>query len=315
MTLPAPQKPWLGATLPMYLGLPGALQRFSRVADAGYQSVASRGEALHQLISGGTVVTKLPKTKRIWSLPFSGMTEDTANTLLAFYTGTFGPGPFGFVDPAWRNKIDTNASTMGAVTQSASSNWVASAGSGTLGWDGTITPAFPQSDVMTWTGAGNGSQIALGSSWSGATILPRTLDAPLCIADQNNAGSIYLTTASGSASVTVATLALSATGTSSSGVPLTGTINSGTWTRFTCLVASATLPYLSIKITCNTSSAPVIWASCADIQNGIVLSTLMPWVVGLGSPRVVVVPTQSSGFTTSSPLYPYRNQALTLAEI
>lgn len=319
MTLPVVGPPQLGNIQPMYLGLPGnfTLQRLMRLPDYGYSISASRAEAVHQLISGGTVVTRVPKTKRIWQLPFSGLTEDSANTLLAFYVGSFGLGPFVLVDPAWRNKFEANTSTFGAVTQTIT-GWAAQSGAGTLAWDGLDVAAFPQSDIMTWTGAGNGSTIA-SATWSGSTILPRTADSPVYLIDQSMAGSIYFRTATSTASVTVTLMGQQVNGTSFSGTAVTSTITNSGWTRITAFNngGGAQIPYLTLKVVCNTTSAPVIWMSCADIQYGPSSANglIAPWVVGLGSPRVVVAPASGGGFSTGTTLLPYRNQSLTLAEI
>lgn len=307
MTLPSPPLA-LGKSQPMYLGKPLAMQ-ILRMADSPYQSIGNRGETIHQLVSGGTVVTRVPNTKRSWVLPFSGMTEDTANLLVAFYAGTMGTGPFIFVDPAWRNKLGADVSSMGAI-KSAISGWSA-LNAGALAWDGTDAAPFPQSDVMTWTGAGNTSKLILGT-WSGSAPIPRTGDAPVYLPDQAGAGSLYVRTATSSASLGLTCMGVTAAGSSLSGAATTATITT-TWQRLTNFAptASTTMQYLTMQLACNTSSAPVIWIACADIQYGPTnASTLGAWSVGLGSPRVVV----AGGLAGSTPRYPWRNHALQLAE-
>lgn len=314
MTLPSPPLA-LGTAQPMWLGKPNAMQQL-RMADSPYQSIATRSEATHQLISGGVAVTRIAKTKRSWVLPFSGMTEDTANLLVGFYSGAMGLGPYIFVDPAWRNKLSPNVSSMGAVLQ-AIDGWAPSSGSGTLAWDGTDAAPFVESDVMTWTGAGNGSKIVSGS-WSGATIVPRTSEAPVYIPSFSIGGSIYLRTASSTANMSLQCIAVTAGGSSSSGAATTATINSSGWTRFVNFAptANTTMQYVVLQVQCNTASAPVIWASCADIQYGPTsVAGMGAWVLGLGSPRVVLPGSQSGGFISTTRLLPYRDQGISLAEV
>lgn len=319
MTLPSIPLPLLGNTQPMYLGVPGSMQRLARLPDYGYSIGVSRGEATHTLISGGTAITRVPKTKRQWVLPFSGLTEDSANTLLAFYAGAFGLGPFVLVDPAWRNKLDPNVSSGGAVLQAISAWALAVTGTQTLTWDGTDAAQFPQSDVMAWTGAGNTSKFGFGN-WSGATLVPRTAEAPVYLSDQPSSFAIYVRTASSTASVSVRMDGVTAAG----AVSLSGSTQSGTaistgWTRLESFLASGntSAQYMIPTITCNTASAPVIWFCCADVQYGVTQSpnTIQPWVLGLGSPRVVVVPSSGGGFAVPTTLLPYRNHSLALAEI
>lgn len=305
---------------PMYLGKPGAMQNLG-LPQAGYNSTGGRGEAVHPLINGGTAVTRVPKTKRLWQIPAATLTEDAVNQLLAFYAGTMGRGPFVLVDPAWRNKLGDDVSTMGAVKQ-AITGW-STLNAGALAWDGTDTPPLPESDIMTWTGAGNTSKITVGT-WSGSSIIPRTAEAPPYLGDmvgEAAAGSVYLRTATGTASLSVTCLGLDGAGGSASGSATTATISSAGWTRLTNFAPAGIsgMKYVGLQVACNTSSAPVIWVAAADIQFGPTsLATLQPWVVGLGSPRVILVPSSaasSGAWTATTNRFPYRDQAFALAEV
>lgn len=307
--------PCIPTLLPMYLGKPGAMQNLG-VPQTGYGSIGSRAEAVRTLINGGTVVTRLAKTKRAWNLPLLGLTEDAANMLVAFYTGAMGVGPFVFVDPAWRNKLGSDVSSMGATIQAISGWSILNAGA--LAWDGTDTAPFPQSDIMTLTGAGNTTKVGAGT-WSGSTLLPRTADSPVYLLDQPSAGSIYLRTASSTANISVVANGVTAAGSISlAGSTATATITSGAWTRLTSFLASGnvTAQYIVLQVTCNTNSAPVIWMSAADLQYGPTnAANLGAWVLGLGSPRVVVTPSQSGGLPATTNRFPYRDQAFAMAEV
>lgn len=308
--------PCIPTLQPMYLGKPGAMVNLGQ-PQTGFGSIGSRGDAVQTLLSGGTVVTKVAKTKRIWNVPLTGLTEDAANIYVAFYAGAMGPGPYVFVDPAWRNKLGHDVSSMGAVKQ-AISGW-STLNAGTLAWDGTDAAPFPESDIMTWTGAGNTSKIILGT-WSGSTPVANTADAPVYLSDVAGAaaaGSMYFRTASSTASVSLTCMGATS-GSTLSGTATTATINSTGWTRLTNYApsASTTMQYVLLQVACNTSSAPVIWMSAADIQYGPTnAATLAPWVLGLGSPRVVLPPTQSGGLPATTTRFPYRDQIFAMAEV
>lgn len=325
MTLPSVPSPQLGPDQPMYLGFPGAMTRLSRIPDSSYTSIASRGETVHTLISGGTAVTRLPKTKRSWVLPFSGMTEDTANYLVAFYSGTMGLGPFVLVDPAWRNKFGADVSSLGGPQASTTAvNTLA-------GWSVSVSSAMalsnpvtavgfsPLSDAMLFQNSTAGTKIGLGT-WTTGTLVPRTADAPVYLLDQPSAVSIYAKLNTGSAS---ATISWQANGVDALGnVQIAGSTQTTTltssWTRLTSYVSSgnANALYVIPTLTNTTSGATSIILSCADLQYGPTsATTLQPWVVGLGSPRVISVPGQSGAFISTSRLLPYRDQSISLAEI
>lgn len=300
----------------MYLGKPGAMVNLG-VPQAGYQSIGSRAEAVHKLISGGTAVTRTANYKRIWLLPAAAQTEAAAQYMLAFFAGSMGLGPFVLVDPGWVNKLAPDTSSMGAVIQ-AITTWTP-LNAGALAWDGTDVAAQPQSDIMTWTGAGNTSKIGLGS-WSGSTLLPATGTAPPYVSDQGSSGSVYLRTGSSTASVSVILYGVTSTGSISvTGSTATAAISSAGWTRLTSFLASGntTAQYEVIQILCNTNSAPVIWASAADIQYGPTnAATLGAWALGLGSPRVVFMPSTGTypGLPAAISHFPYRDMTYTLAE-
>lgn len=319
MTLPSPPVPF-GNPYFCYLGKAGAMQKL-RMPDSPYQSIATRADQIQVLLSGGTVVTRAPKTKRAWVLPFSGMTQDTANILVAFYGGTMGVGPYIFIDPAWRNVFGMDVSSMGAVI-SAISGWTSAVtATQTLTYDTTVVAQFVESGVMRWTGAGSASKIGVGT-WSPSLLVPDASAAPVYLSDQPCAGSIYARTASSTASVTLNWNGEDAAGNIQlAGSSATATLNSTGWTRLTSYLASgnAAALYALPTITCNTASAPPIQFCCADLQYGPTAANglLAAWILGLGSPRIVITPGTSgtAGFTTTSRLLPYRDHGLTFSEV
>lgn len=316
MTLPSPPLN-LGTAQPMYLGKPGAMNKF-RMPDSGYASSGSRGENVQQLASGGIAVTRRPKVKRTWTLPFSGLTPDSANLLTAYYAGTMGLGPYIFVDPAWRNVLGTDVSSMGANLQAVSGWATAITSTQTLAFDSATAAQFVESGVMDWTGATTASKLGVGS-WVGGVLIPSVNEAPVYLSDQPSAVSIYGRTVTSTASVTLQGLGVTAAGSISvTGSSATATLSTAGWTRLTSFVASGTSGalYEIPLITCNTASAPVIQLCCADLQYGVSVaaSNLLAWVLGYGSPRVVVVPGSNGAFPAVSRLIPFRDHALTLGE-
>lgn len=290
-----------------YLGVAGSMQLL-RIPDLGVAGPLSRGEVTHALISGGTAVTRRLRARRVYQLGFTGCTPDTAATLVGFYAGDFGDGPFCFVDPAWRNALRDDASTFGARGQ-AVSGWVLSnPGAETLTYSSAVAPFKTSSGVAVWAGAGNGSRLGTGT-FNGTVYVPDTSVAPPYLTDRTNPARVYVRTASSTASVSVRGLAVAADGTVASTTTTTITATTS-WQAYTAVIpASVTAAYVVIDVLCNTASAPNIYLSCADVQYGVTAPA--GWVGGIGIPRVVV----AAGLSSSGPFYVTRDHGLTLAEI
>lgn len=313
MTLPSPPSA-LGQTGAFYLGTPGAMQKL-RMPDSGYSSNASRAEVVQTLLSGSTVVNRVIDFSRTWGLPFSGMTADVANVFEAFYTGALGPGPFALVDPAWRNVLTDYASSMGAKVTTVTGWALSVTSTQTLAYDTSVATPFVGSGIMRWAGAGSGSKVGVGTQWLASKLQPDATSAPLYLSDQGQGGALYARTASSTASLTLNVNGEDASGTVQlAGSSSTATVNSSGWTRLASFLASgnASARYTLPTVTCNTSSAPNILLCCADVQYNLnSVADLDPWVLGLGSPRVVI----SAGLPATIQLLPYRNQGLTLSEV
>lgn len=317
MTIPTP--PLDFNSLPMYIGQPGEMNQL-RMPDSPYQRVSTRGENVQTLASGGIVVTRRPKTKTVWTLPFSGMYADTASILVAYYRGTMGPGPYVFIDPATRNFLGGDVSAMGSII-SAISGWATSVtATSSLSFDlSALNAPFVGSGVMDWTGATNTNKTGLGS-WIGGVLMPDLLSAPVYLSAQPAYSSIYARTATSTASVSYSIAGVNAAGASQiAGSTQTATLNNTTWTKLTSVLAAgnANALYILPTILCNTSSAPVLQFACADLQYGVNALSAGAWVVGEGCPRVNLAPLSSgAGFTQVLRLLPYRDiTGLMLAEI
>jgi hypothetical protein len=293
-----------------YLGTPGAMQQI-RTPNAAYEHPVDRGEVLHELISGGRAVTRRGRSRRQWTLGWGSLTPDTADLLVAFYTGVLGAGPFRFVDPAWRNALGVDASTFGARV-GAISVWAASVSAQPLALDTGIVAqpdaaGFATSGVMRWTGATNGAQVGLGA-WNGARFVPDPIEAPPYLPQTVTSITMFARSVSGTPSVSVRGQSVAADGTVVDTQTATATLSSSAWTKFTVLVpANLAAAYVLPNILCNTSTS-VLRFCCPLVQYGE--SPPDTWVVGLGIPNVVV----TSGLGAASELLYARDHTLTLAE-
>lgn len=304
----------LGTYGGFYLGTPGAMNRL-QMPDAGYSVIASRGEVVQTLLSGGTVVNRVIDTKRQWPVAFSSMSPDAANLLVAFYAGSMGPAPYNLWDPAWRNALSDYASSFGVKVTTVTGWALSITGTQTLTYNTSVAEPNATSGSGLWVGAGNGSKIAVATSFATSTRpLPDPNSAPLYLSDTGQGGSLYVRTVSSTASLTLNVNAYDAAGnvvtTGSSG---TATASSAGWTRLSSFLASGGAGLYTIPVlTCNTAGAPNILVCCADVQyNMNSIADLEAWVLGLGSPRVVI----SSGLPSNVRILPYRDQAMTFSEI
>lgn len=294
-----------------YLGTAGNMQTL-RTPNAAYSTPSNRGEVPHQLISGGVAVTRRGRTRRQWPLAFGTLTPDTADLLVAFYTGIFGDGPFRFVDPAWRNALGVDASTFGARVD-AISVWSASVSAQPLTFDATVAPpadaaGYTLSGVCRWTGAQNGSQVGLGT-WDGAKFVPSAIEAPPYLPQQATSITVYARSVSATPSFSLRGQVVAADGTVANTTTTTATLSSSAWTKFTVLVPSGLSgAYVLPNFLCNTATS-VIQLACPLVQYGE--NPPDTWVVGLGIPTVVIAAPMDG---TVDLLYA-RDHTLTLAEV
>jgi hypothetical protein len=141
--------PVLPALDTIWLGKAGSMIALPR-PDTGISGQLGRGAASHALVSGGTTITRRPKTKIGYSLGWSQRTPDELEPVVGFYAGSNGRGPFRLLDPQWRNQLDLASSTMDGAEQ-ANTAWVDQNNNyPTL--DATIAPpsAAPGSAVLRW---------------------------------------------------------------------------------------------------------------------------------------------------------------------
>lgn len=290
-----------------YLGVQGAM-RALRIPDAGVTCSTSRSEVVHQLISGGTAATRRDRARRNWQLGFGGTTPDTASLLTAFYQGSFGDGPFCFVDPAWRNALSFEASTFGVRVQAISA-WSTSVTGNPLSYDTTVTPPVVGSGVARWAGAQNTNRVGLGV-WTGFVFTPSATFAPPYLPAVVTTLSVYARAVSGTPSLSLRGLVVDATGTALSTTTTTVTLSSS-FQRVTVTAPASVANgvYVVPDLLCNTNSSVINFAG-ADVQYTAATPT-PAWVPGFGIARVVI----GAGIGGSSLLYISRDHTLTLLEI
>jgi hypothetical protein len=289
-----------------YLGTPGAMLLL-RTPDHAYEDPASRAEVVHELISGGTAVTRRGRTRRRWTLGFTNTTPDTADQLVGFYAGVFGDGPFRFVDPSWRNALGVDASTFGARLD-AISVWAASVSAHPLTFDTTVAAPSPQSGVMRWTGAQVNEQVSIGA-WDGSKFVPSLVESPPYLPQVLTSIRVFARALSGAPSVSLRGRTQAADGATVDTQTATATLGTGAWTTLTATVpAGLAGAYVVPNLLCNTASS-VLQFSCPLVQYGEVPPD--PWVVGLGIPRVVF----ADALGARSNLLYARDHAMLLVEV
>jgi hypothetical protein len=294
--------------MPLYLGNPvGTLGiRTMPYLPRGYSAPISRDETVHGLISGGTSTTRRPRSRRSFSYQWQphDFTPETADELVALYTGVHGPGPYVLLPPEQRNFAPQQVGSFGAV--GGGPGWVASVGTYTPNLAGIALPTGVLSGVGRWTGAGSGSLLTGGGALSTIDPLLNSVFCPNVAAY----GYVWAKTASSTATLTLS-LYGGTSGAGTSQAASSGIVVGTTWTQITALFAATAspVPYVYPRISCSTASAPTIYL--AGYQFGYSTAATDPYVQPLGTPRVVV----ASGLGMDVDVLPYRAHSLALAEV
>lgn len=143
----------------VYLGRPGALQAL-RSPHKGVQANIIKQGQIRSTIGGGRTADYAPGVLRDWSLAWPVLSHDDQSTILAFFAGHNGPGPWVFIDGAARNLLTANQSAAtsvdnapvgftvdGAGESLASSPAVFERGPRALAWS---LPAAPAGGVLVF---------------------------------------------------------------------------------------------------------------------------------------------------------------------
>jgi hypothetical protein len=272
-------------TLP-YLGKPGAM-RVLPSPTGPVQATPSKGDIVHNLLSGGVAVTTRLNAKRTYSLPFEFLDATSADTLLGFYNRLYGLGPFAYVDPSVRNVLGLDVSSMGLRTNAAP-GWVASPG--TLTPAATGGPTGLDSGVLTWASLVASATLQPGAAANTAPIT----SAPAYLPTEACSVSLWAK----ASSATTASLQL--TGYTAAGaVNYTGSATSMSlttaWQLFTVSVAAglaglASSAFVLPRVVLGGTVPTSVSIAAAQLEYGTAATA---WQPGHGSPRVL--PTTTPG--------------------
>lgn len=300
-----------------YIGKAGAMVKL-RAPDSGYSSNMSRGEVAHQNTSGGTTVSRRPRTKRIFVVPMSGMTPDDAETLLSYYLGGFGNGPWCVMVPEFRNQLSQQASTFGQVL-GVNDAWHAPATDTAALIDSTIAAPIVGGKplgtaVLRWPSPVNGHYLFDGTNNGGTALVPSTTYGVPYLGDQPAKVNVWLRSASGTPTVTLYALGLAAAGWDGTTDATLACVLSTTWQRFSISLAAGAFaglpPYLGIAVKSASASSPDVLLAAAQIEYGVTGTNLNPWTTGLGVARCSF----AAGVGSKMTVYWRRDHSFTLAE-
>lgn len=263
-----------------YLGIPAAMVKLQS-PNGTLEVDANRGETVHALIAGGATVTKRPRVKRTYTLPYSALLVDDIDVLTGFHEGLQGEGPWVLVDPTIRNVLGLDVSTM-ALRTAAAVEWVAS--SGTLAASATGGPVGPLTGVLTWSSLAASATLQPGSTAATAN----TAKAPAYLATEAVTVSLYAKASSS----TTATLRLAGyTTTGAYSASLTASMSLTTsWQRFTVTAAAgngtlAGLAFVLPQVLLGGSVPTSVSIAAAQLEYGSAASSFQR---GYGSPRVLL---------------------------
>lgn len=283
-----------------YLGKPGAMRELPS-ANGPIDAPPSRGETVHTLASGGTAVTRLPLTKRSWSLPFSSLPGSDADVLAGFYGGLFGVGPFRWVDPTVVNVLPFAVAATGAVSTQPL-GW--SVSSGLLAASTAAVSPVDGPGVLRWSGSRPaGAVLGLSSVASAVPLVPREFCAV----------SLWVSAAV-AVSVTFGLYGYSTAGVAVSGASLTqsATLGSG-WQRLTVVAspgeaALSSAPLLMPQLVVPGALSGDVFVAAAQVEYA---SSPSAWRAGAGAPAVTITGTPGR----SVPQIGYSDHTLTIAEV
>jgi hypothetical protein len=286
-----------------YLGVPGSMRQLPS-PNSPLTAPTSRNEVVHNLIGGGTVVTRrtgLPK--RTFTLTYTSLFETDAALVAAFADGVFGDGPFVLVDPSTVNVLSLDRSTFG-LRSGSSYGWSASAGSTSI-TTGQTAPTSVFSAVLDWASPTTSAVLLPGTSGTTAD----TTSAAVVLATEPATFSVYL---KASGSCTCSLQLWSHDGTTGLQTASLGSASASvttSWQQFTVTVsAGASGALLVPRVVLSSGSPAHIYAAAAQLEYAAPAST---WQRGYGSPRVLV----TQGTARSVTQLGYADQTLVLGEV
>lgn len=276
-----------------WLGPPGRIVKLIQ-PDEFYTNTLDNNPSLHTLLAGGNTVQHVAKVRRHYGLTFTARVEEDADQILSIFSGQFGPGPYFFIDPLWRNVLTSAVSSAGARLQSAA-GFVASA-TGSVAYSTAVTPPLPRSGiapgVIAWTGAVVNSLVSCNAvsanvlDSNSVPVVPGAAGLPVTAYWEARA-------ASGTPSVSLQVYFNDINNAFISATTVATCVLNTTFTRFAGTVAAASIPAnatdCGIRLLCNTAASPVIYFTKLGMSYyTATTATLPPWVLGYEVPQMLV---------------------------
>lgn len=304
--------PAAGTTMDSYyLGKPGAMTRLD--VNAGVSAPPTRAEVVHSTADGGTTTSRRRRVRRNYGLNLAALTPDQADPIVSYYSGARGRGPYALVDPTYRNHLSLDASTFWAAVGAVDTAWSVEAGDAAPVIDTTVASPVLGSAVGRWTVASAVRPLVNSGTFSAATLasfLASTHAVPY-LTDQRPVLSVWVRSAATPTVTLAAYGATAAGGLVQYGTTASAVLVANTWTRLVLPVPAGALAATTetIHLGILGPAAAVLYLAGAQLEYG--LPDALPWVTGLGCPRVTI----SAGMPGSSAVFWRRDHGLTLAEV
>lgn len=278
--LPASRPKWDTRPHRFWLGQPGAMIELPSPDPSLYQAPRSRGEVEQGLASGASGMIRFPHSVSRWTLGWPRLAGRNRSVVDGFYRGAFGSGPFCFVPPEDVNRLTLKQSMCGALNGVAE-GWVASVG--TVTYNAAVASPVAPCGVLDWSAEAANALLMPGINAGPPTPDP-SFSIPYLPAEPF-AWSVWLSTASGTASVRLVLSGRNAAGTVVTAVNgPTVTVSAGAWTLLQMSLNPGDLttsPYV-LPLLQSLDGHPVrVSAPQAEFRN-----FRTDWDLGSGVPRV-----------------------------
>jgi hypothetical protein len=265
-----------------WLGRPGQMIQMPWPT-SGFNADRSQGGASSTSLAGSTSVFRRRNLTRVWPLRWAKLTGRDWRVVDGFYRRLFGAGPWCFPSPEDVNRIDEAASLCGALN-GAVEGWAVTAG--TVVYDPAVAAPLLPGGVLRWAGAGSGSLLVCGPIVAGVPTPDQSVSAPYLPAEPCSV-SMWVWTASGTASVKVRASGRLANGTVATEMDNTVTVN--TTPQLISVTAGpgelGSAVYVLPILRCGTAGAPDILVSAPQLEYA---GDVTEWEAGSGVPRVVI---------------------------
>ncbi|WP_433067459.1 hypothetical protein [Dactylosporangium sp. CS-033363] len=294
----------------MYLGRPGALKAMLSPR-RGVAAVIARQGKVRETLAGGRAADYSPTLLRSWDLTWRALSHDDQATLIAFYGGHNGFGPWAFIDGAERNLLTRNQSAATSVFNDTSGFTIAAGAGETLTSSAGTLERGPRALQWTLPASVTSGVLSLdgpNSDWAGIPCVPgRTYRLQARVRGGGT---------DGVADVAAQLRWLSAAGTQvqlDAGTAVTTSTSGHTDVVMPATTCPAGGVYLQPRFAVSAgtvSGACTLWLEQFQVSMPTVLDAGTVWVPGLGVPRVSM-----PSMDHELPWVNYHNTGLGLVEV